>query len=976
MTTMLRVLAVVSLMWSLGAPIAAAAGPPPARPFGSAPSDDLRMGAMGTRPAAKDRPVTLSAFYGSPLLAADAIGKRLADLQADVTEDNAGNGPVDTDTEDGGWDFEITGDTAHPAGASFENLYGPIARGLVEAAIYTGSARLGVASGDVFSGISKPGSGLLVFPYYRIYNADLATPYIRWANHTGNPALKDTIRARHDTELLVRGGAGGRSRTVRNGRAAGGQAGLWPWDIHLLSTDSHALRGAFPAAATAYGAEVDSVAQVILDDYNGLLGPGGWNPAVSQDYHQLGIAGACRAFTLSPRADDNALATQMRDSLLAEQFPNGSWGIAFAGDTYPDDAQATAYAVLALIDYANRFGDAAAWTAAANGRAFLMEIIASGGIVDAGGGSEYSETSAEVIQAIIGFDQVGPQASGCLSTVNTCMTVPMMYTRTDPTPVRGFSVTFQLNNLALCDSFVVEGPYLKAIGATNFQVVNNGGGSYTVDCAILGLPCGATANPGRLFTVKVTNTIANGTGTITVTSVTVRDCDNGPVAASAGPPASIPIDTTAPATVTLSALQKKTGNIQPPFGTTDVLVSWTAPPLGSTVSVYRKGFGGYPQYDENGGSTPPAPATPALALGSGWVLSSVTTSGGTDRTATRDFYYFVAFVTDGCGNVSAVSNRTGGTLNYHLGDVHNAITNCVGDDMVSTSDISFLGANYGINVVINGALECLDVGPTTDFSVDGRPTTDNKIQFEDLIMFAINYGQVSSHKSTAPAPAAMDQMRIRVPALPRVGETFVATLELSGTGRAMGFSTQLRWNEAVVEPISVEGGALLAAQATPGVAFSSRPGNVDVAVLGAGAGLQGIGDLAVVHFRVKAAGDAGIAIASVDARDSKNQSMALDQPVSLSVPATSGLAAARPMPFRDHTMLEYALAREGRTTLGIYGIDGRRIRTLANGVRGAGIHRIEWDGRDDSGREVSAGMFFARLVTDEGRWTRTVIRVR
>ena len=33
---------------------------------------------------------------------------------------------------------------------------------------------------------------------------------------------------------------------------------------------------------------------------------------------------------------------------------------------------------------------------------------------------------------------------------------------------------------------------------------------------------------------------------------------------------------------------------------------------------------------------------------------------------------------------------------------------------------------------------CLDVGPTTTNFVDGRPLTDNKVQFEDLILFSIN----------------------------------------------------------------------------------------------------------------------------------------------------------------------------------------------------------------------------------------------
>jgi hypothetical protein len=38
----------------------------------------------------------------------------------------------------------------------------------------------------------------------------------------------------------------------------------------------------------------------------------------------------------------------------------------------------------------------------------------------------------------------------------------------------------------------------------------------------------------------------------------------------------------------------------------------------------------------------------------------------------------------------------------------------------------------------------LDVGPTTDLSLSSRPFTDNRIDFEDLIVFASNYGLVSS----------------------------------------------------------------------------------------------------------------------------------------------------------------------------------------------------------------------------------------
>ena len=45
-----------------------------------------------------------------------------------------------------------------------------------------------------------------------------------------------------------------------------------------------------------------------------------------------------------------------------------------------------------------------------------------------------------------------------------------------------------------------------------------------------------------------------------------------------------------------------------------------------------------------------------------------------DEALTRDFWYFIAYAKDGCGNVSVVSTMTGGTLGYHLGDVSNGVT--------------------------------------------------------------------------------------------------------------------------------------------------------------------------------------------------------------------------------------------------------------------------------------------------------------
>jgi hypothetical protein len=92
-------------------------------------------------------------------------------------------------------------------------------------------------------------------------------------------------------------------------------------------------------------------------------------------------------------------------------------------------------------------------------------------------------------------------------------------------------------------------------------------------------------------------------------------------------------------------------------------------------------------------------------------------------------------------------------------------------------------------------------------------------------------------------------------------------------------------------------------------------------------------------------------------------------------PASTGLAAARPTPFDVSTGLEYSLARAGAVELAIYAIHGGRIRTLERRERDAGMYRITWDGRDDAGRQVPAGIYLLRLVTEEGRFHRRLVKL-
>jgi hypothetical protein len=292
--------------------------------------------------------------------------------------------------------------------------------------------------------------------------------------------------------------------------------------------------------------------------------------------------------------------------------------------------------------------------------------------------------------------------------------------------------------------------------------------------------------------------------------------------------------------------------------------------------------------------------------------------------------------------------------------------------------VSALASHYGATYQDGSPLECFDIAPTVDGSLYGRPTTDHRLSFPDLISLSINFSLVSRPADgSRPSAAAMNALRLRVPALPAVGQTFDVVLELSGADDALGVSTQLGYDANVVEPVSVTRGELMGRQGRDGVVLSSGPGNVDAALLGVGAGLAGEGELARVTFRVKAEGDPALGIAGAEARDAQNRLVSfsgLGAPVPL--PAHTALRMAFPNPFERSTTVVLSLAKSGPASVRVFDVAGRTVRTLMAGVQPAGERQLAWDGRDDNGARLGAGVYMLRLEAAGHSETRAVRLVR
>jgi flagellar hook assembly protein FlgD len=83
-----------------------------------------------------------------------------------------------------------------------------------------------------------------------------------------------------------------------------------------------------------------------------------------------------------------------------------------------------------------------------------------------------------------------------------------------------------------------------------------------------------------------------------------------------------------------------------------------------------------------------------------------------------------------------------------------------------------------------------------------------------------------------------------------------------------------------------------------------------------------------------------------------------------------------PNPFNHSTTIPYGVTQAARVRIVLVDISGRNIRTLVDAMLDPGRYRAEWDGRDDSGKEVSSGAYLVRMDAGTFRKTRKLMLLR
>ena len=227
----------------------------------------------------------------------------------------------------------------------------------------------------------------------------------------------------------------------------------------------------------------------------------------------------------------------------------------FAINTYTVTASAGANGAIAPSGTATlNCGTSATYTITPNVGFYTSSLLVDGAPVTPAPSYTFTSLAANhTIAAAFSPDTSTVSAGSTaviLSPAHPNVTIPVNIHRLSNAPLLGFSVTLQLSpELSL--NYGQSGLFLGNVGAMLFNSINHGNGLYTFDGALTE-NCGATALDGDLFSLNLSSAAASGTGTVSIVSALLRNCDNVPQNVAAGAAGSIAIDNQGPS-ITINA---------------------------------------------------------------------------------------------------------------------------------------------------------------------------------------------------------------------------------------------------------------------------------------------------------------------------------------------------------------------------------------------------------------------------------------
>jgi hypothetical protein len=94
------------------------------------------------------------------------------------------------------------------------------------------------------------------------------------------------------------------------------------------------------------------------------------------------------------------------------------------------------------------------------------------------------------------------------------------------------------------------------------------------------------------------------------------------------------------------------------------------------------------------------------------------------------------------------------------------------------------------------------------------------------------------------------------------------------------------------------------------------------------------------------------------------------------LPKSIELAQNYPNPFNPSTTIRFGLPDEGKVKLVVYNVLGQKVKELLNESRGAGYHTVIWNGKNETGQQVSSGLYIYRVESAKGAVSKKMLLIK
>jgi len=372
-----------------------------------------------------------------------------------------------------------------------------------------------------------------------------------------------------------------------------------------------------------------------------------------------------------------------------------------------------------------------------------------------------------------------------------------------------------------------------------------------------------------------------------------------------------------------------------------------------------------------------------------------------DASVVMDVYYYQSYVFDKAGNFSTAASShqdrdciTG----YFLGDFDN-------DGQVNFNDLlpfqMALGTDHTFehwtDIVFGDVryMDC-DIGPTArtpsrgDGNSFGLPKTDGFCDFEDLMIFTMNYESVPPAPFFEPTVVFEDVPLVSLDSQQKAvdeGEIFPVELKLNPELKAKGAHLVLNYDQRYFEVVRViEGNFGMT------IFKADDKGNlidINVAALGTDIPLADE-TIATVEFRAKgSAPNTTIYLSKIDVRGLRNEKaddkLAKLSRVGLNLsvgrPDVTEVFHNYPNPFNPETWIPFQLKETTDVFVNIYDMQGHLVKIIELGRIPAGYYlnkdrALHWDGRNSTGEKVSSGIYFYQFRAGKSVKTSKMVILR